>query len=1369
MSPPTEKRDLFLSYHNPDQEAVATIKQLLQEQGLSTFLDRDHLVPGMPWPQALEDALHSARAVAVFLGQEGLGLWVKREMGLALDRQVQEEREGRSFPVIPVLLPGADPTPGFLFLNTWVDLRQNPTDPEALEAIVQAVRGNPKDPPPEPLVPFCPYRGLRAFHEEHAAFFCGRTAFIDQLFEMVLTKNLVAVIGPSGSGKSSVVQAGLIPRLRRQHSPHETWDTIVFTPGEHPFHRLAEGILPLLEPRLTEREQLKEARSLGTDLQAGTIRLEQVLRRALKKSEGTDNFLLVVDQFEEILTLSSEQNQKLFIEHLMEALEHPGLTITLTLRGDFYGEVIGKSRVLSDQLQTGIINLGPMREEELLQALIDPARRVGLSFEKGLAETILQEVGDEPGKLPLLEFALSELWRKREGTVLTFSGYQTIGRVAGALSMRAEAEFNKFSKSQQEFAQQIFTRLVRVSSPGDGGKDTRRRIALTDLHEEAKPIVQALADARMLVTFGDVSQRQMPTEPSTADPPTSQTADIEVAHEALIAGWTRLQQWVNQDREFLLWIQRLRLAKNEWQRTKKDPGTLLRGAPLTEAESWLNKGRQEEVNQSELQFIQDSINLRQRKLEHTRLRQALTIGGLVLAIGIITTIASIAVQERNTALSRELAANAMGLLGIDPELSILLASKAIQQSPTNEAKDVLKQALRESSIRHIYRRHQGETHGAWFSPNGMLIASAGEDGMAKIWEVGVDPEVTNLQHKHSVLGVEFSPDNHRVMTRSLDTIGRIWNLQDPTHPTLLEGHTGPITDAQYSHNGELVITGSLDATSRIWNARTGARLQTLIGHTQKVTSASFSPNDQFAVTSSEDGTVIVWRTTTGEPLQTLKGHSEPVWTASFNSDGTQIVTASQDRTIRVWATSTGKLLTILKGHLQNVFSASFSPNDQHILTTSQDQTIRVWKAASGQPLAILDGHSGHISQAVFDPNGHWIASASFDGTARLWDARTGHQLSVLKGHRGRVNSIAFHPDGKTVVTTGRDQTVRIWNARTSKIQQHINTNAGPVYSVSLHPSGSSLLTSIGKTAPQIWDLHTLQPSHTVSGHAQGTTSATYSANGQRFLTSDRRGHAHIWDNQTKEKLATFITTKKMIVSAAFSPNGQKIVAAGQDGHSRVWDVTTQTEVLTLTGHAGAVLSAAFSPDGKEIVTTGQDGTGRIWDSQTGETIRELTGHTNWVYSGIFSPDGKYIATASADKTALIWAAKSGELIRELRGHTARVYSATFSPNGQYIVTASEDGTARVWETETGEWLDELRSLAGGLNHAIFTTNGQQIVTAGDDGSIQFHQFETRNSISGLLNLAQHRVTRTLTSTEQEQYLSGSEQSPIIRFLSDLFK
>jgi len=416
-------RSLFLSYNSVDRPSVVALQKLLKVRGITTFLDRDQLAPGLPWPAALEEALRSVRAVAVFIGRE-LGGWQKREMFFALDRQVREEKQGHPWPVIPVLLAGADLTASFLFLNTWIDLRGglgSVAVAETVDAFERAITAAALASRilAEPATGLCPYRGLEAFREEHAAFFSGRAAFAKQLFDFTLGKDLVAVVGPSGSGKSSVVQAGLVPLLRRERSPAPSWDVVAFTPGTDPFLRLASALIPLLEQDLSEADRLTEGQKVGERLASGEIRLESVIDRVIEKSNGTGRLLVIADQFEELFTLTPEPKRRPFAAVLLRAIGKAHFTLLVTLRADFYSQIITLDRKLSDRLAPAQVNIGALTNDELRESIVCPAKLVGLEFEQGLVDRILRDVGSEPGNLPLLEFALTGLWSRREGRSLT--------------------------------------------------------------------------------------------------------------------------------------------------------------------------------------------------------------------------------------------------------------------------------------------------------------------------------------------------------------------------------------------------------------------------------------------------------------------------------------------------------------------------------------------------------------------------------------------------------------------------------------------------------------------------------------------------------------------------------------------------------------------------------------------------------------------------------------------------------------------------------------------------------------------------------------------------------------------------------------
>ena len=594
--------DLFLSYNSADHGVVEDVARKLRDAGLEPFLDRWYLAPGTRWRPKLEETLSSCKAVAIFVGPGEMGSWQQREVDVALDLQSRSP----NLPVIPVLLPGCEPPLGFLRQLTWVDLRTQTLD-RGIAILAKAARGEAPGPDLQKHLDsvrasICPYRGLLHFREEDAPFFFGREAAIDKLASAVQRQPFVAVVGASGSGKSSVVRAGLVPRLRSDR--RTAWETVILVPTDQPLKALARALVPLLEPTMGEVDRLAEAAKLAEHFRSGTISLYDIVERILEKQSGTDRVLIVVDQFEELYTLTSdEEARRRFLDELLAASSRAGskANVALTLRGDFVGKALAY-RPLSDRLQDAQINLGPMTREELECAIRKPAEKIQLEFEPGLVRRILNDVGDEPGNLPLLEFVLKELWEKRRGRVLLNETYDAIGGLQGAVATKADELFKGLSSAEQTILQRVFLRIVR---PSESGLDTRRRAAFTELPPEGAELVVKLANERLLVTNQSASGLEQ---------------TVEVAHEALISNWGTLRAWVNEDREFLLWRDRLGTLLAEWERAQESDEALLRGPLLIEAQKWFDQ-RSQDLSDQERKFISASREERERLAREEKERQ----------------------------------------------------------------------------------------------------------------------------------------------------------------------------------------------------------------------------------------------------------------------------------------------------------------------------------------------------------------------------------------------------------------------------------------------------------------------------------------------------------------------------------------------------------------------------------------------------------------------------------------------------------------------------------------------------------------------------------------------------------------------------
>jgi hypothetical protein len=615
------KYHVFLSHNSADKPAVEVLaRRLADEAGLYPFLDKWHLIPGEPWQEAIEKALDQSRTCAVFVGPRGIGPWEHEEMRAAIEQRVAD----RSFRVIPVLLPGAKRgkrgrLPAFLARATWVEFQESLEDAEAFRYLVAGIKGEPPGRGPGEVVyeGACPYRGLRVFEEAHAPFFFGREAVTEWLVNDLRGSRFLAVVGPSGSGKSSLVRAGLVPALRRGGLPgSDGWPVCIFRPGLRPLESLAVTMIQLLGPSddLTALSRLMDA------LVADQRQLHLTTCQILADAPADRRIALVVDQFEEIFTLCrDEEGRARFIDNLLyaSAIEGGRAVAVLTMRADFYGRCAAypdlAARITDHQML-----VSPMIEEELRRAIERPAQLVGLEFEEGLVEILLRDVQAAPGALPLLQHALLELWERREGRRLSFAAYREIGGIQGAIAHRAESVYTGFDSAQQAITRRI---MLRLTQPGECTEDTRRRATMAELlpaegqAADVEAVVRELADARLLTTGEDERGNEI----------------VDVAHEALIQGWPRLREWIEQDRAVLRVHRRLTEAAREWARHGRDGSYLYRGTRLAEVQRIASVS---DFSAQERAFIQASRKDRRRRLALRVLTASLALS-LLIAVGVV--------------------------------------------------------------------------------------------------------------------------------------------------------------------------------------------------------------------------------------------------------------------------------------------------------------------------------------------------------------------------------------------------------------------------------------------------------------------------------------------------------------------------------------------------------------------------------------------------------------------------------------------------------------------------------------------------------------------------------------------------------------
>jgi WD40 repeat protein len=1295
--------DVFLSHNSRDKPTVERIAEKLKRAGLEPWLDKWWLTPGGSWQEELVEGLRASAACAVFVGPSDIGEWENQELAVALDRAAKD----RTFRVFLVLLPGLpepfDPTAlsPFVSTRTWVDLRKGIDDGRTFQSLVNAIKGVPLGPevPLEPREDVPPYRGLQTFREEDAEFFFGRDGDVQRLIEKLKTTRFLGVLGPSGSGKSSLVRAGLLPALRRGPLPaSDGWTIAVLTPGAHPLTALGARLL-----RLYHRNGMQKTVD-GLRRDSRTLQLATSL--ALADRPASEHVVWVIDQFEEVFTLCRDERERAqFFANLLHAASIPGgqSVVVLTLRADFYHRCAAYPE-LSQQIAAQQFLVSPLDADGLRQAVEEPARRVGLVLEEGLVATILEDVENQPGALPLLEHALLELWERRRGGMLTLEGYRESGGVAGAIAKRADEIYTSFTPEEQAIARRT---LLRLTQPGEGTEDTRRRATLGELvlhageEQAVEGVVRALVDARMLTTSGD----------GQAD-----GRWIDVSHEALIRGWPRLRQWLDEDRAGFLVHRRLTEAAQEWERLDRDDGVLYRGARLAEAIDW--KGRNEgALNELEREYLAASTSLRRREQAASRRRVRITVGGLATALVLIGAAAVYALrqsqdatEQREIALSRGRAASADTQHSADPELSVLLAIEALRHGRTDQAEDALRRAVPEFHRYTALRHDTAPVLDAALSPDGRFVVTASADRTARVWEAETGEEAVVFRgHAGRVRSAAFSPDGRLVVTAGEDGTARVWEAETGEEAVVFRRHVGRVNSAAFSSDGRLVVTSGHDRTARVWKAVTGKELITFNGHKREVNSAAFSPDGRLVVTASPDRTARVWDTATGEDAVVFRRHSDPVLGAAFSSDGDLVVTASADGTARIWEAATGDEIAVLSGHTAAVQRAAFSTDDTLVVTASEDRTARVWNAKTGDEVAVLRGHTDLVGSAALRAGGRLAVTASRDGTARVWKL-AGQPTVVLRGHTDELEGAAFSSDGRSVVTASVDGTARIWD------------------------------TGTGETLRKL------------EGHTGEVKSAAFSPDRRLVVTAGTEGAARIWDASTGETLGKLEGHTGEVKSAAFSPDGQLVVTGGEDATARIWDAATGQTLRELKGHDNEVEAASFSSDGRLVLTASEDKTARIWDAATGKTLVELKGHTDQVEGAAFSGDGTLVVTASSDDWAGIWEADTGGLLVKLQGHAGDVEAADISRDGRFAVTGSDDRTVRVWETATGEELVVFRGHSDDLQSVAFSSDGKFVVSAGEDETARIYSCDLCISFDQLLDLARSRVTRQLTPLERATYL-----------------
>jgi WD40 repeat protein len=1207
------------------------------------------------------------------------------------------------------------------------------------------VRGKPRlsgqDPAGADAV--CPYRGLATFDVADARYFFGREALTKQLLarlaEQLPDVGMLVVVGPSGSGKSSLLRAGLIPALDTglPDTPGSwAWPRVVFTPGAHPIATLADR---LARPA-GEHPDTLHAR-LGADPAELSAVANAVLSRHARGEDVTGRRLvLVIDQFEELFTTCEDpQERRAFLDALSAAAASASLVV-LGLRADFYAQCATEPQLV-EALQRSQFIVTPMNGQELAAAIEGPAAQAGLAVEPGLVTLMLRDLrtndSEHTSGLPLLSHALLATWQQREGDLLTLAGYEATGGIWQAATCTAEDLYAGLTDTEKDAAQLVLLRMVHLGESGT--EDTRRRVRLADLPdtEDTARVLTTFADARLITLNVDTA---------------------EISHEALLRAWPRLADWIETDREGLRTHQQLSEDAEAWEHADRDPSGLYRGTRLAIARAWAASGsHKSDLNPAASAFLAASTEQERRAARRGR---ALRVG---LAVLVILTFAgaivafiqrSDAKDQQRLAIARQLVAQADAARDTNPRTALLLGIAAQRIHPNGETQASLVNTLTTTRYTGTLTGYNDQVTSVAFSPtDGHVLAALSTDGSVILWDLANPAQPHRLSQPvpagpSGATSIAFSTDGTVLATGSSDGSVLLWGVNDPAQPFSL-GRSVPADKKDsanlhllaFSPDGHTLATNVGD-TVTLWNLTNPVHPvgQPLTGWGGPVISVVFSPNGHTLVTGGRDGTVIVWDITDpGAPHNLGKPQASGNGSAAFSPNGTTLATGSNDGTATLWdltnpaqprpfvrlpPSSNGSVNSVNSVDLVN--SVAFSPDGTTLASSSADGTVTLWDLTNPaefhrlpQPLTSQGG------AAVFSAEGNTLATTSFDGSATLWDLTSPTQPTPLaqplpsQGRMGITVSTVFNGEnGHTTSTTNFPRASRVSTFDPS-------TGATDSFDYSFGP-----IQDDGVLPPILWDVtdptrprhlgpHLTSPGSSVAFSPNGHTLATgvFSPNGHMLATSSGVNNTTLWDvadpAQPHPLEQIQLDGRYPIGAGAFSPNGTTLATTDLAGPI-LWDVSQAAQPRRLGPSRTSLYditkdTVVFSPNGAILATnSGSHRENRPnYNSQTTQ-----------------SPHGSIIESNQGGDTVVLWdvtnPASPRRLAQPLNSQGGGVTSMAFSPNGAILATGSDGGAVVLWDltnpAQPHPLAQPLNSQSGAASVA-FSPNGTTLATGSSDGTV----------------------------------------------------
>ena len=1125
----------------------------------------------------------------------------------------------------------------------------------------------------------CPYKGLLFFDVDDADYFYGRERLTQELIDKVQVgkANFLAVLGVSGSGKSSLLRAGLIYQLQHKDRLPQTqsWKISIFTPGEKPLDSLA---IAFLEKEWTDGQRYEELQKVKRAIDKGATRFADYIN--VSQAPRT---LLIVDQFEEVFTVcKSPQDRNHFITTLLGALPETGdkLCLIFAMRDDFLGKCAAYQE-LATLIQSNLLMVTPMNEGELRDAIEKPATKLGRKVEHNLIDVILKDLrvessGEEtpeaePGLLPLLSYTLEQLWYRQTLNWLRLESYKELGGVRKILENLEEEAYKELSETEQRIADRIFIKLTNL---GEGTPDTRKQVSMDALvslgesEEIVEQVVQKLADARLIVTHN------LSVPDSSKSQEKKNVIVIDVAHEALIRYWGRLQELLENNRDAIRTEGKIQTAAEEWEDKGKSQDYLLTGLRLGEAEEFLqDESKIVPLSVLAKELIEESRKESDRlELEQKRRRRNTIFGltGGLLGALLLAGISGWQWRQAQIGQIEALSTSSKALFSTDPIASLidgLKAAKKLKQTfgANTDVKAKVRFALLQAvySIRenNLLENHKGNVNDIAFSPDGKYFASVGGDGTLRLWNSEGKEIKVWWGDNARLLQMSFSPDGKLIALADENGMIKLWSVPQER---IVKSFTGEKTTKGY------------------------------FGYQNQVTCLNFSPDGKIIVSASSNGVIKLWNLN-GKEIRTIKGHDKRLINVKFSNDGKIIGSASSNGVIKLWDLNGKEILTQKNEQVKQLNSIYFIPNSSGTVWSfagGQDGVLRLWDtedkligefpksndSLKKQFSGISSVHLNFNSDTLNKADQMTFAVGYNDGTVRIWRAG---EFTTLGKHKNIVNSIKFSNDGKIIASASDDGTIKIWNLDRPKPYSFIGYQGDIGVDRFLHFSrnGKIIITGTVKLAThkniiRVWKMGSVRSTFFITREHR-LASLDFSSKGEKIALGFENGVVKIFNLEGQE-LAGINKGESPVNSLKFSPDGKTIVFGSSDGTVKVWNIGSQKLRVLGKHNGGSVQSVNFSPDGKIIASGGGDSTIKVWNLE-GKELYTLKGHISGVNSISFSPDGKIIASAgNNDKIIKLWSIK-GQEIGTLWGHDSRINSLSFDLSGKMLVSGG-GGKVKLW-------------------------------------------------------------------------------------------